>query len=128
MITAATAKPPMERITRIGRTRPPSSSGAMAAVVGGTDEPSGGTPSAQALRDANERALLEYEGLLERIKALAQALGTARELYEIYRALREFTNVSVPCNGFFVSLYDTVRDVRGFAVKFYTDEGNWDLV
>jgi catalase len=23
---------------------------------------------------------------------------------------------------------DTVRDVRGFAVKFYTDEGNWDLV
>jgi catalase len=23
---------------------------------------------------------------------------------------------------------DTPRDVRGFAVKFYTDEGNWDLV
>ena len=23
---------------------------------------------------------------------------------------------------------DTVRDVRGFAVKFYTQEGNWDLV
>ena len=23
---------------------------------------------------------------------------------------------------------DTVRDVRGFAVKFYTDEGNFDLV
>ncbi|KAH7927367.1 catalase-domain-containing protein [Leucogyrophana mollusca] len=23
---------------------------------------------------------------------------------------------------------DTVRDVRGFAIKFYTDEGNWDLV
>jgi catalase len=23
---------------------------------------------------------------------------------------------------------DTVRDARGFAVKFYTDEGNWDLV
>lgn len=23
---------------------------------------------------------------------------------------------------------DTVRDVRGFAVKFYTDAGNWDLV
>jgi catalase len=25
-------------------------------------------------------------------------------------------------------LADTARDVRGFAVKFYTDEGNWDLV
>jgi catalase len=23
---------------------------------------------------------------------------------------------------------DTVRDARGFAVKFYTEEGNWDLV
>jgi catalase len=23
---------------------------------------------------------------------------------------------------------DTARDIRGFAVKFHTDEGNWDLV
>jgi len=23
---------------------------------------------------------------------------------------------------------DSVRDVRGFAVKMYTDEGNWDIV
>ena len=23
---------------------------------------------------------------------------------------------------------DTARDPRGFAMKFYTDEGNWDLV
>lgn len=23
---------------------------------------------------------------------------------------------------------DTVRDVRGFSVKFYTEEGNWDFV
>ncbi|HEU4933511.1 MAG TPA: CHASE domain-containing protein [Pyrinomonadaceae bacterium] len=68
--------------------------------------------TAGALLVANERALLEYERLLERIKALAQALGTARELNAIYRALREFTNVSVPCNGFFVSLYDPIRDVR----------------
>ncbi len=68
--------------------------------------------TAEALRIANERALLEYEGLLERIKDLAQALGTARELHAIFRALREFTNVSVPCNGFFVSLYNSIRDVR----------------
>lgn len=68
--------------------------------------------TAEALREANERALLEYERLLERIKALAQALGTARELNAIFRALRQFTNVTVPCNGFFVSLYDPLRDVR----------------
>lgn len=65
-----------------------------------------------ALRKADQRALLEYEKLLERISALAQALGTARELNAIFRALREFTDVSVPCDGFFVSLYDPVRDVR----------------
>ena len=68
--------------------------------------------ASEALRDADLRALLEYERLLVRIKAFAQALGTARELNAIYNALREFTNVSVPCNGFFVSLYDPVRDVR----------------
>lgn len=68
--------------------------------------------SAVALNEANQRALLEYERLLERIKALAQTLGTARELTTIFRGLREFTGVSIPCNGFFVSLYDPVRDVR----------------
>ena len=65
-----------------------------------------------AVREADQRALLEYERLLARISLLAQALGTARELNAIFRALREFTDVSVPCDGFFVSLYDPVRDVR----------------
>jgi signal transduction histidine kinase/CHASE1-domain containing sensor protein len=65
-----------------------------------------------AVREADQRALLEYERLLERISLLAQALGTARELTAIFRALREFTDLSVPCDGFFVSLYDPVRDVR----------------
>jgi signal transduction histidine kinase/CHASE1-domain containing sensor protein/CheY-like chemotaxis protein len=68
--------------------------------------------TSEALRDADQRAILEYERLLERIKSLAQALGAARELSSIFRGLRQFTNVSVPCNGFFVSLYDPVRDVR----------------
>ena len=65
-----------------------------------------------AVREADQRALLEYERLLVRISMLAQALGTVRELNAIFRALREFTDVSVPCDGFFVSLYDPVRDVR----------------
>ncbi|HET6851566.1 MAG TPA: CHASE domain-containing protein [Pyrinomonadaceae bacterium] len=66
----------------------------------------------QALREADQRALLEYERLLERIKGLAQVLGAARELKAIFLGLREFTEVSVPCNGFFVSLYDPARDIR----------------
>ncbi|HEY6246368.1 MAG TPA: CHASE domain-containing protein [Pyrinomonadaceae bacterium] len=66
----------------------------------------------EALREADQRALSEYERLLERISGLAQALGTARELNVIFRGLREFTNASVPCNGFFVSLYDPIHDIR----------------
>jgi signal transduction histidine kinase/CHASE1-domain containing sensor protein/ActR/RegA family two-component response regulator len=81
----------------------------------------------EALRDANERAILEYERLVVRIKVLAQALGTARELQAIFRALREFTNVSVPCNGFFVSLYDPIRDVRT-ACYGWADGGELDVV
>jgi len=66
----------------------------------------------EGLREPDQRGLFEYERLLERISALAQALGTARDLTTIYRGLREFTKVSIPCNGFFVSLYDPIRDVR----------------
>lgn len=66
----------------------------------------------EALREADQRALSEYERLVERISGLAQALGTARELTTIFRELRDFTRVSVPCDGFFVSLYDPIRDVR----------------
>ena len=68
--------------------------------------------SETAINEANERALLQYERLLERIASLSQVLGTARELSTIFRGLREFTHVSVPCDGFFVSLYDAIRDVR----------------
>ncbi len=66
----------------------------------------------EALREADQRALSEYERLLGRISSLAQTLGTARELTTIFRGLRDFTKVSVPCDGFFVSLYDPLRDVR----------------
>ena len=68
--------------------------------------------SEAAINEANARALLEYVRLLERISSLSQVLGTARELNTIFRGLREFTNVSVPCDGFFVSLYDSSHDVR----------------
>lgn len=66
----------------------------------------------EALREVDQRALSEYEQLLERISILSQALGTARELVTIFRALREFALVSAPCDGLFVSLYDPIRDVR----------------
>lgn len=66
----------------------------------------------EALRQADQRALSEYEKLLDRVRSLAQTMGTSHDLPAIYRGLCQFTLVSVPCNGFFVSLYDPVRDVR----------------
>ncbi len=66
----------------------------------------------ETLRQADLRALSEYERLLEKVAGLAQTLGTARDLLAIFRGLREFTLLAVPCEGLFVSLYDSVHDVR----------------
>ncbi|MEP6742963.1 MAG: ATP-binding protein [bacterium] len=66
----------------------------------------------ETLRQADQRALSTYERLLERVSCLAQTFGTARDLPAIFRVLKEFTMVSVPCQGLFVSLYDPVRDAR----------------
>jgi PAS domain S-box-containing protein len=66
----------------------------------------------EALREADQRALSAYERLLTRISSLAETLGTARDLPAIFQGLCDFTNVSVPCNGFFVSLYDPIKNVR----------------
>jgi len=66
----------------------------------------------EALRQADQRALSEYERLLEKVAKLAQTLGTARDLGVIFGGLKEFAQLSVPCNGLFVSLYDPIRNVR----------------
>ncbi|HYX30967.1 MAG TPA: PAS domain S-box protein [Pyrinomonadaceae bacterium] len=71
--------------------------------------------SEQALFEANERALRDYEHLVERIASLGQTLGTARELKTIYRALRDFASASVPCDGLVISLYGRQKESRRIA-------------
>ena len=66
----------------------------------------------ESLREANERALRDYERLLERIAVLGQTLGNARDLTIIFRALRDFTTISVPCDGMIISLYDPEKKTR----------------
>ncbi|QKE39498.1 MAG: catalase [Ferrovum myxofaciens] len=51
---------------------------------------------------------------------------TARILTEVGEKTPLFTRISTVAGG--AGSVDTPRDVRGFAVKFYTREGNWDLV
>ncbi|MBC8028876.1 MAG: PAS domain S-box protein [Pyrinomonadaceae bacterium] len=65
-----------------------------------------------ALQEANQRAIREYERLMERIAMLGQTLGQARELQSIFRALREFTVVSVPCDGMVITLYEPEENLR----------------
>jgi catalase len=82
----------------------------------------------------------DHERIPERI---VHARGSAAHGYfECYAPLGKFTRASLfaekgkrtPVFVRFSTVVgergsaDTVRDVRGFAVKFYTDEGNWDLV
>jgi catalase len=82
----------------------------------------------------------DHERIPERI---VHARGSgAHGYFECYAPLTEYTRAA-PFQAagkqtpFFVRFstvagergsIDTARDVRGFAVKFYTDEGNWDLV
>src|SRR5450432_877370 len=51
---------------------------------------------------------------------------TARVLTEVGERTEVFTRISTVAGG--AGSSDTPRDVRGFAVKLYTKEGNWDLV
>jgi two-component system, cell cycle sensor histidine kinase and response regulator CckA len=76
----------------------------------------------EALRESDRRAICEYAQLVEKIAALAQALGVARELSVIYRALRDFSVASVPCTGFFITLYDQKRNERRAAYAWSDGE------
>ncbi len=82
----------------------------------------------------------DHERIPERI---VHARGSAAHGYfECYEPLTDLTRASIfsaagkrtPVFVRFSTVIgergstDTARDVRGFAVKFYTDEGNWDLV
>ena len=51
---------------------------------------------------------------------------TAKVLTEVGVKTPVFTRISTVAGG--AGSIDTPRDIRGFAVKFYTKEGNWDLV
>ena len=60
---------------------------------------------------------------------LTDSLGkfsNAKILTEVGKRTEVFARFSTVAGG--AGSVDTPRDVRGFAVKFYTSEGNWDLV
>ncbi|WP_272970126.1 catalase [Comamonas terrigena] len=60
---------------------------------------------------------------------LSQSLAkytTAQVLTETGKKVPIFVRFSTVAGG--AGSVDTPRDVRGFAIKFYTNEGNWDLV
>jgi catalase len=64
-------------------------------------------------------------GYFELTKSLAK-VTTARIFNEVGARTPVFTRFSTVAGG--AGSIDTPRDVRGFAVKFYTQEGNFDLV
>jgi PAS domain S-box-containing protein len=68
--------------------------------------------SEQALQEANQRAITDYQRLLQRLTTLAASFGTARDLRTICRALHSFSLASTPCDGMFVSSCDGTGEAR----------------
>ncbi|MEH0074778.1 catalase [Pannonibacter sp. Pt2] len=82
----------------------------------------------------------DHERIPERV-VHARGYG-AHGYFETYKSLAEYTSADIfqragEITPVFVRFstvagskgsFDLARDVRGFAVKFYTKEGNWDLV
>ncbi|PZR95036.1 MAG: catalase HPII [Stutzerimonas stutzeri] len=64
-------------------------------------------------------------GFFELTESLSE-FTRAKILTEVGVKTDVFTRFSTVAGG--AGSVDTPRDVRGFAVKFYTKEGNWDLV
>ena len=64
-------------------------------------------------------------GYFELTRSLKQ-YTSAKILTETGKRTPVFTRFSTVAGG--AGSVDTPRDVRGFSVKFYTSEGNWDLV
>jgi catalase len=64
-------------------------------------------------------------GFFELTESL-ESVSSAKVLTEVGKRTEVFARFSTVAGG--AGSADTPRDVRGFAVKFYTSEGNWDLV
>jgi catalase len=64
-------------------------------------------------------------GVFELHTSLAR-YTTAKVLTQTGKPVPLFCRFSTVAGG--AGSVDTPRDVRGFAVKFYTEQGNWDLV
>ena len=63
---------------------------------------------------------------LFRADQVAGQIHPAKVLTEVGKRTEVFTRFSTVAGG--AGSVDTPRDVRGFAVKLYTVDGNWDLV
>ncbi|HKS38998.1 MAG TPA: GAF domain-containing protein, partial [Blastocatellia bacterium] len=68
----------------------------------------------EALREAEQKAIVEYEKLLDRLASLAQEFGVARDLKEIYHALHNFALASTPCSNICISYVE-----QGFRTPVY---------
>jgi PAS domain S-box-containing protein len=79
------------------------------------------------LHEADRRAIIEYERLLQRVASLAKTLGTARDLRTVFRALRDFAFASTPGNGIFISLYNAERQIRIPVYAYNESSGEEDL-
>src|SRR5688500_11429538 len=80
-----------------------------------------GARGGRAVRAGTE-ALYVDAAWLGRLRGLAEALGTARDLDGVLRALRAIVISATPSSAIFVSLYEPVRQVRTCAYAWSEGE------
>jgi PAS domain S-box-containing protein/putative nucleotidyltransferase with HDIG domain len=82
----------------------------------------------EALLEANERAIKDFDVLLARLDTLSQKVGVARDLTTIFRALLDFAAASTPADGLIVSRHDPQAQQRtclyaaGFVQGVYEED------
>jgi catalase len=132
-----------ERQEQAGGTRPPLTTAQGITIPDNQNSLRSGARGPTLLEDFILREKIthfDHERIPERI---VHARGSgAHGFFELTKSLSKYTTASIlgakgtrtPVFARFSTVaggagsVDTPRDVRGFAVKFYTSEGNWDLV
>ena len=93
--------------------------GALIGVVGISVDITDQKEAEAALADANQRAIREYDRLLQRLNTLAQTVGTSRDQTAIFGAILDFAAHSIPCSSLTISLYNRGEAARKVIYMWY---------
>jgi PAS domain S-box-containing protein len=96
--------------------------GELVGIVGVSNDISERKQTETALIEANERAIRQYNTLLQRLAKLGQTVGVARDLDAIFTAVLDFARASSSCSALIISLYNEKEKMRKVIYCWYNEE------